>query len=121
MVERVHIRRNPFRFRISKPGKSVDSSNLDDFIIHEGQGVIAPYITGTVTVPNEGNVLVSFGRTYSRPALVMLKCASGVVAYPYQVYAVIQPDMASMRIYNTRLGAAQTVTYYVYWNSIGGD
>lgn len=120
MVERVHIRRNPFRFRVSKPGKSVDSANLDDFIIHESQGVVAPYIKGTVTVANNANVLVPFGRVYTRPALVMLKMASGVVANKWQVYGEIQTDLASMRIYN-RSGASQDVTYYVYWNSIGGE
>jgi len=119
MPERVHIRRNPFRFRISRPGKSVDSANLDDFIIHENQGVLAPYFSGTVTIANNANVLVSFGRTYPRPAFVMLKTASGVVANKRQVYGEIQPDYASMRIYN-RSGASQIVTYYIYWNSIGG-
>lgn len=120
MVERVHIRRTPFRFRISKQGKSVDSANLDDFIIHEDQGVVAPYIMGSVTIANSNNALVSFGRVYSRPALVMLKAASGIVANKYQLYSLIQADLASMRIYN-RSGASQIVTYYVYWNSIGGE
>jgi len=120
MVERVHIRRNPFRFRISKPGKSVDSTDLNDFIIHESLGVIAPYITGTVTVSANSNVLVSFGRTYSRPALTMLKASNGYVQDRLQYYCEIQSDLASMRIYN-KTSMSLTITYYVYWNSLGGD
>ena len=120
MVARVHIRRNPLIFRISKEGKSVDSTDLNDFIIHEGQGVVAPYITGTVTVADEANALVSFGRTYERPALVMLKASNGVVQDKWTYYAEIQTNLSSMRIYNVS-GSSLTITYYVYWNSLGGD
>lgn len=120
MVERIHIRRNPFRFRISKPGKSVDSADLNDFIMHESLGVVAPYITGTVTVASNSNVLVNFGRTYSRPALVMLKASNGYVQDRFQYYCEIQSNLSSMRIYNL-MSISLTITYFVYWNSLGGD
>lgn len=115
----VLIKKGPdFKFRVSKPGKSVDSSDLNDFIIHEKLGTAAPYITGSAQVPAYSNVYIPFGRTYAQPALILLK-PQNVVAYHTQFEARIQGDMASMRIYN-HTGTSRYVTYYVYWNSIGG-
>lgn len=108
----------PFKFRVSKPGKDVDSTDLFDFILHEGVGVVAPYVSGSAQVPAWSNVLIPFGRTYAEPALIMLK-PQGVVAYQTQFEACIQSNMSSMRIYN-KTGTSRFVTYYVYWNSIGG-
>ena len=115
----VLIKKGPdFKFRVSKSGKSVDSADLNDFIIHEKLGTAAPYITGSVQVPANSNVYIPFGRTYAQPALILLK-PQNVVAYQTQFEARIQGDMASMRIYN-HTGTSRYVTYYVYWNSIGG-
>lgn len=108
----------PFKFRISKPGKDVESTDLYDFVLHEGIGTVAPYITGSAQVPANGNVLIPFGRTYAQPALIMLKPSNGIVAYQTQFEARIQSNMSSMRIYN-KTGTSRYVTYYVYWNSIG--
>lgn len=116
----VFLRRGPnLRFRIAKPGKDVDSTNLYDFVLHEQVGTLAPYITGSAQVPAHSNVLIPFGRTYAQPALIMLKSSGGIVAYQTQFEARIQSDMSSMRIYN-KTGTSRYVTYYVYWNSIGG-
>lgn len=123
MVGRVLFERgnesSPFKFRVSKPDKDVDSTDLFDFILHEGIGVVAPYVTGSAQVPARSNVLIPFDRTYSQPALIMLKPSNGVVGYQTQFEARIQSNMSSMRIYN-HTGASRFVTYYVYWNSIGG-
>ena len=108
-----------FKFRVSKPGKSVDSTDLFDFIMHEDIGTLAPYVTGSVQVPAHSNVLIPFNRTYDEPALIMLKPSGGLVAFISQFEARIQANMASMRIYN-KTGTSRYVTYYVYWNSIGG-
>lgn len=122
MVGRVLFQRGDadtsFKFRVSKPGKDVDSTNLYDFILHENLGVVAPYVTGSAQVLAWSNVLIPFDRTYSEPALIMLK-PQGVVAYQTQFEARIQSNMSSMRIYN-HTGTSRFVTYYVYWNSIGG-
>lgn len=104
---------------MSKPDKDVDSTDLFDFILHERIGTVAPYITGSAQVPARSNVLIPFGRTYSQPALIMLKPSNGIVAYQTQFEARIQSNMSSMRIYN-KTGTSRYVTYYVYWNSIGG-
>ncbi|MBK3745658.1 hypothetical protein G3A39_41605 [Paraburkholderia aspalathi] len=118
MASRVFIEKGPaFKFRVSRPGKDTSSTNLDDFIIHEALGVAAPYETDEIAVPANSNVLINFGRTYANPALIMLKPV-GVVAYLTQFEARIQSNMSSMRIYN-HTGTARSVTYYVYWNSIG--
>ena len=115
----VLIQKGPdFKFRVAKPGKSVDSTDLNDFIIHEKLGTAAPYITGSAQVPAWSNVLIPFGRTYAQPALILLK-PGNVVAYQTQFEARIQSNMSSMRIYN-HTGTSRYVTYYVYWNSIGG-
>ncbi|WP_075655076.1 hypothetical protein [Pseudochrobactrum sp. B5] len=120
MAGRVLFQRGAnFKFRISKPGKDVDSTDLFDFVLHEGIGTVAPNVTGSVQVPANSNVLIPFGRTYQQPALIMLKPSDGVVAFLSQFEARIQSDMASMRIYN-KTGTTRYVTYYVYWNSIGG-
>lgn len=108
----------PFKFRISKPGKDVDSNQLLDFVLHEGVGVVAPYVSGSAQVPSGGNVLINFGRTYAEPAMIMLKPANGRVAFYTQFEAKIQQNMSSMRIYNYT-SQTTAVTYYVYWNSIG--
>lgn len=122
MVGRVLLQRGnaqtPFKFRVSKSGKDVDSTDLYDFILHEGIGVVAPYVTGSAQVPAWGSVLIPFDRTYSQPALIMMKPSNGVVGYQLQFEARIQSDMSSMRIYN-KTGTSRYVTYYVYWNSIG--
>lgn len=119
MVGRVLLQKGAnFKYRISKPTKDVGSTNLYDFVLHEGVGTIAPYVAGSAQVPANGNVLISFGRTYTQPALIMLKPAGGVVAYQTQFEARIQSNMSSMRIYN-KTGTARAVTYYVYWHSIG--
>lgn len=123
MVGRVLFQRGntetPFKFRVSKPGKDVDSTDLYDFILHENVGVVAPYVTGSAQVPAGSNVLIPFGRTYAAPALIMLKPSGGMVAFYTQFEARIQSNMSSMRIYN-HTSASNFVTYYVYWNSIGG-
>lgn len=109
---------SPFKFRVSKLGKDVNSTDLYDFVLHEGVGVVAPYVTGTITVGANSNALINFGRTYTQPALILLKPANGIVAYQTQFEARIQSNMSSMRIYN-KTGSSRSVTYYVYWNSIG--
>lgn len=108
----------PFKFRVSKPGKSVDSTNKFDFILHEDIGVVAPYVSGSASVPAKSNVLIDFGRTYPDPALIMLKPSGGLVAIISQFEAKIQKNMSSMRLYN-HTNTARQITYYVYWNSIG--
>lgn len=122
MAGRVWLQRGnsgqPFKFRVSKPGKSVDSTDKFDFILHEDIGVVAPYVSGSASVPAYSNVLIDFGRVYPDPALIMLKPSGGLVAIITQFEAKIQQDMSSMRIYN-KTGTARSVTYYVYWNSIG--
>lgn len=122
MADRVLFRRGasgqPFRFRVSKPGKDVSSSNLLDFILHEGIPVIAPYVSGSTSVGANSNVLINFGRVYPNPAIIMLKPSGGMVAILSQFEARIQSNMSSMRIYN-KTGTARNITYYVYWNSIG--
>lgn len=123
MVGRVLLQRGngvkPFKFRISKPTKDVDSTDYNDFILHEGIGTVAPYITGSAQVPAYSNVLIPFGRTYVKPAMILIKPLDGTVAHHTQFEARIQSNMSSMRIYN-KTGTSRYVTYYVYWNSIGG-
>ncbi|MGU3574542.1 hypothetical protein ACLBWZ_03370 [Brucellaceae bacterium C25G] len=107
-----------FKFRVSKPGKSVDSNDKSDFILHEDIGVVAPYVAGSVAVPARSNVLINFDRVYPEPALIMIKPSDGLVAILSQFEAKIQSNMSSMRLYNYTATARQ-ITYYVYWNSIG--
>ena len=124
MVDRVLLQSGsggqPFRFRFTKPGKDINSTNPLDFVLHEGLGTVAPYIYGTITVGANSNSLVNFGRVYAEPALIMLKPSGGLVAFMSQFEAKIQGDMSSMRIYN-HTQSANSVTYYVYWNSIGDN
>jgi len=49
MIERVYFAPVANKFRISKPGKSITSSNLDDFLIHEGFVNAVPDTLLTVT------------------------------------------------------------------------
>lgn len=121
MPERILIQASsPFRFRVSKPGKSCSSTNMADYILHEDMDVCVPFLKGTVNFAGAGNILVNFGKTFTQPPMIILKRGDNRPVLPTgPLFARLQSNMSSMRIYNVKYYTQEvllvgTCTYYVY-------
>jgi hypothetical protein len=121
MVERILIQTSaPFRFRVSKPGKSCSSTDMSDYILHESMEVCAPYTSGSVNFAGAGNILVNFGKVFSAPPMIILKRGDNrPVLATGPLVARLQSNMSSMRIYNQVYWGGEvllvgTCYYYVY-------
>jgi len=103
------------KFRVSRAGKSVHSTVMDDFVIREDMETLRPFRTGSITLPSTAAVTIeTFSPALDYPPMVLLRCDSfhlpGVA-----LEASINPGKTTLQLQGP---AGAVVTWYVYLEKI---
>jgi len=105
------------KFRISRPGKSVTSTDLSDFLLREDRETYRNYTSGSVAFGGSGTSTVSLSG-FSRPPLVMLRSSDNTIPAQEDYFATISSDLTVLTIHNRR-SVSRTIYYAVFANQIG--
>lgn len=103
-------------FRISKPGRSVFSSNPNDFILREDTEVLRPAFRGSVSVANNATASIDISSAgFIKPPFVHA-WTSGIPHY-WGYEAFFLTDWNTLRIRN-QTGATRTIHYFVFGTTL---
>lgn len=98
---------------ISKPGKSTDSTNINDFVFHPNQNSMSVVGQGELVFSGSGTQYVSFSNPNGLIPYITLKGSDGVTAFYSTYCAIATPPWNQARII-VRDGVARTVTYTIF-------
>ena len=115
-AERVLIEANPTpRFRVSRPGYSVHSTDESHFLIREDREGYRPSFVGSRSFGGTGTSTVGLSG-FSAPPFVVLKSSDLTVPARENYFARVNPGLNTMTIHNRR--NARTISYAVYATTI---
>lgn len=109
------------RFRISRPGKSVFSTNVGDFLIREDMPVYRAFVNGSRSFSSgtsSTNVTIP---SISGPVFVVARASDGLAMgqqAQFGGYYVAMVNNTTLNIRNE--GAARTIFYSVFGNQLLG-
>lgn len=101
---------NP-KFRVSRPGYSVQSSDLSHFLLREDRPTLRPALTGSIAVSGQSNTNVSLPGYASAPFVVLKRSDNRPPAFD-SYFASLNGAHTTMTIHNTR--GSGTISYAVY-------
>jgi hypothetical protein len=126
MSERVLIDNSDSpKFRISKPGKDVSSSDMTDFILREDNVTYYPFFTGSHTFTGSGSATISLPDDFPGLPVAVIKTSDNRLACvrnvtgPSGPYATVSKDGSSITLHND--GVARTITCFVFGNTLETD
>lgn len=111
MIDRVKL--SPDGLFVSKKGKSVDSSDIKDFVFHPDQNTMPVIASGDVYFTGNGSHYISIDNPNSIVPYVDMKSSDGHTAVYYKYCAILEWPFTTLRIVN-RDDVARTVSYTVY-------
>lgn len=108
-----------FVARITKPGKSITSANMDDFALHENMLTPRGTIKGTASVPGQSSFSFTDTRLIGKSTYVLLKCDLGIFPMNHfthiTYYMTINPATGDVNIVN-KLGGDLVIDYFIFTN-----
>ncbi len=121
-MDRVIFGNNGSQFvaRVSKPGKDVSSTNLEDFSLHEAFSTLIPIARGTVTLVTGASTSFTLSEIIGKHPFVVLKSDEGILPIaPYSTYLRggyylnLVPTTGVCTLYN-QYETTLTITYAIF-------
>lgn len=117
-------------FRVAKPGKNYDSTDLDDFTIHESHVVYRGLVRGAVAFAAAGSADIAIAGI-SGPYFVSISASDGTLPCyigPYwnnaigsvSTYFATLVNDTTLRIINSQ-NVARTIQYTVFGNRLNAS